>query len=253
MRYADRSTPPATTCCGCSTTSSTSRRSSREPSARAQASCRWRTSRRRSRTSFNKVAEQQGLSFVVELAGDLPGTIVTDAGRLRQILKNLLANAFKFTERGDGQLRDRPARAAGRRTAKRSAAATRSSPSSVIDTGHRDPRNAAAHLRGVRSGRRHGGAQYGGTGLGLSISRELVGLLGGEMRSREHARGGQHVHRLPPRDPGGYQSPIAPRASRTPVPARAAGLRAAGAADKQSRRTPSRPTLTGGEESSGRR
>ena len=40
---------------------------------------------------------------------------------------------------------------------------------------------------------------YGGTGLGLSISRELVGLLGGEITRGQHARRGQHLHRLPAR------------------------------------------------------
>ena len=49
---------------------------------------------------FNHVADQKGIAFVVEIAPDVPLAIATDAGRLRQILKNLLANAFKFTERG---------------------------------------------------------------------------------------------------------------------------------------------------------
>jgi signal transduction histidine kinase len=61
---------------------------------------------------FSAVAEQKGVGFSVRLEPGLPATIGTDPGRLRQILKNLLANAFKFTERGDVSLtvsRDGPA------------------------------------------------------------------------------------------------------------------------------------------------
>src|SRR5471030_1441695 len=50
--------------------------------------------------SFGAVAESKGLGFVTSVAEDL-GSIRTDPQRLQQILKNLLSNAFKFTETGE--------------------------------------------------------------------------------------------------------------------------------------------------------
>ena len=54
---------------------------------------------------FHPVADGQGLAFSVELGGGLPPSIVTDPQRLRQVIKNLLSNAFKFTERGEVRVR----------------------------------------------------------------------------------------------------------------------------------------------------
>src|SRR5262249_41566082 len=50
--------------------------------------------------SFRHVAESRGLDFVVVREPGLPDQIETDTKRLHQVLKNLLSNAFKFTERG---------------------------------------------------------------------------------------------------------------------------------------------------------
>ena len=51
--------------------------------------------------TFRPVAEEKGLDFSVEIDGEnVPPTIVTDEQRLQQVLKNLLSNAFKFTDKG---------------------------------------------------------------------------------------------------------------------------------------------------------
>jgi PAS domain S-box-containing protein len=120
--------------------------------------------------TFRQVAQDKRLHFAISMAPSLPATIRTDMARLKQVLKNLLANAFKFTKQGSVSLQITPAEP--RRIA-----------FSVIDTGIGIPAEkqkiifeAFQQADGTTS--RH----YGGTGLGLSISRELTRLLGGEIR-----------------------------------------------------------------------
>ncbi|HEY6828638.1 MAG TPA: HAMP domain-containing protein [Gemmatimonadaceae bacterium] len=134
--------------------------------------------------TFRPVAEQKSLPFQVEIAPDVPAALFTDGQRLQQVLKNLLSNAFKFTERGNIALTIN--RASGSlRFASRS---LDRSPDGVIafavrDTGVGIPRDkqqlifeAFQQADGTTS------RKFGGTGLGLSISRELARLLGGEIR-----------------------------------------------------------------------
>ncbi len=52
------------------------------------------------RMMFNESARSENVLFVFETAGDLPQYIIADAGKLRQILINLIGNAMKFTDKG---------------------------------------------------------------------------------------------------------------------------------------------------------
>ncbi|MDT6961430.1 response regulator [Cupriavidus sp. SZY C1] len=116
---------------------------------------------------FGPIGEGKGVPFRVEFMPGVPESIVSDSQRLQQVLKNLLSNAFKFTETGSVTL----ALAAHGDDAVRF---------EVRDTGIGIPKDkqqvifeAFQQADGTTSRR------YGGTGLGLSISRELGRLLGG--------------------------------------------------------------------------
>jgi signal transduction histidine kinase/CHASE3 domain sensor protein/DNA-binding response OmpR family regulator len=124
---------------------------------------------------FTPVAERKNLEFEIVVGPGCPDHIETDGQRLEQVLRNLLSNAFKFTEQGKVALQVR--RAADGQIAL-----------SVVDTGIGI---SADKQRGVFEPFRQADGtisrKYGGTGLGLSICRELVRLLGGalELRSAE--------------------------------------------------------------------
>jgi signal transduction histidine kinase/HAMP domain-containing protein/ActR/RegA family two-component response regulator len=131
---------------------------------------------------FGPVAAQQGLSFTVDLANDLPPSVATDAGRLRQVLKNLLSNAFKFTDEGYVKmgvgLADSGWSPANDKLERAAAVIAFSVTDSGIGvTAEQQQLIFEAFAQGDGTTAR----QYGGTGLGLSISRELVRLLGGEI------------------------------------------------------------------------
>jgi len=122
--------------------------------------------------SFDKVAEQRGLSFRIDVAPNAPRSLHTDPLRLQQILKNLLSNAFKFTTNGGVTLAISRVERGGADIVS----------FAVIDTGIGIPEDKqrivfeAFHQADASTSR-----TYGGTGLGLAISRELARLLGGEI------------------------------------------------------------------------
>ena len=132
--------------------------------------------------AYREVAEQKGLTFTVDIAKNAPHELTTDGQRLQQVLKNLLSNAFKFTERGEVELEIRPVpRGMGFQT-DTLARAPAVLAFAVRDTGIGIPPDKqklvfeAFQQADASTSRTHGG-----TGLGLTISREIARLLGGEI------------------------------------------------------------------------
>jgi signal transduction histidine kinase/CheY-like chemotaxis protein/HAMP domain-containing protein len=132
--------------------------------------------------TFRHMAEARELDFRIALAPDLPPAVVTDPMRLQQILKNLLSNAFKFTEQGSVHLDVARAKRGWSPDHDSLSTAETVVAFSVADTGVGIAQDklqlifeAFQQADGTTSRR------YGGTGLGLSISRELARLLGGEI------------------------------------------------------------------------
>jgi signal transduction histidine kinase/CheY-like chemotaxis protein/HAMP domain-containing protein len=133
--------------------------------------------------TFRHVAEQKRLTFDLRFSTELSRTLQTDAKRLQQVLKNLLSNAFKFTERGGVSLEVGPA-ASGWSPDHEVLSRARSVVAfAVRDTGigiHSEKQQIIFEAFQQADGSTS--RKYGGTGLGLAISRELARLLGGELR-----------------------------------------------------------------------
>jgi len=121
--------------------------------------------------TFRHIADQKRLRFSIQLEPSLPEFAYTDVSRLQQILKNLLSNAFKFTEAGGVELKI---------SAHRSERGDRRIHFAVADTGIGIPPDKQRLIfEAFQQGDGTTSRKYGGTGLGLTISREIARLLGG--------------------------------------------------------------------------
>lgn len=133
--------------------------------------------------AFGAVAQKKGLSFRISMQKSLPASIRTDIKRLRQILKNLLSNAFKFTAKGAVSVEVSPAASGWTRGRGSLDDAENVVAFSVIDTGIGIPKDKQQIIfEAFRQGDGTASRRFEGTGLGLSISSELAHLLGGEIR-----------------------------------------------------------------------
>lgn len=126
---------------------------------------------------FQTVAEEKGVELSLELSPDLPELFLSDPGRMRQIVLNLVSNAIKFTDKGFVRLRvfslmeqdveGRPGFLLR---------------FEVQDTGIGiSPADQEKLFKEFSQIERSFTRRFGGTGLGLAISRRLVGLFGGEI------------------------------------------------------------------------
>jgi signal transduction histidine kinase/ActR/RegA family two-component response regulator len=125
---------------------------------------------------FRLRTEEKGLDFRLERANDVPSHVTTDAGKLRQILINLLGNAVKFTAAGGIVLRLR---------AKSDAAAYRLL-FEVEDTGRGIPQADLDRVFEPFVQLAQSNESQAGSGLGLTISRRLARLMGGELTVASH-------------------------------------------------------------------
>ncbi|WP_238365661.1 hybrid sensor histidine kinase/response regulator [Mesobacterium pallidum] len=120
-------------------------------------------------------ASQKRLTFDLDLSGGIPASVLGDAGRIRQILVNLIGNAIKFTEQGGVSVTARYERV---EDAQRAVIEVR-------DTGPGIPEARLEHIF-EKFSQAEGATtrRYGGTGLGLTISRLLARGMGGDITVR---------------------------------------------------------------------
>ena len=132
---------------------------------------------------FRHEAENRKLAFEIDAEVKLARSLVTDSKRLQQVLKNLLSNAFKFTEHGGVRLSVSTVTSGwtGRHQILSSAASVVAF--EVSDTGIGIPAEKQRIIfEAFQQADAGTSRKYGGTGLGLAISRELASLLGGEIQ-----------------------------------------------------------------------
>lgn len=129
---------------------------------------------------FIPLAKEKGILYSCKPIGDIPEQIITDGFRLEQILKNLVSNAIKFTEKGSVTIE--VSKIYNEDNTNSDIAPNATMQFSIIDTGvgiPADKQDLVFNVFQQADGSTH--RKFGGTGLGLSISKKLANLLGGNI------------------------------------------------------------------------
>src|SRR5437870_2753540 len=156
-------------------------------------------------------AENKRLSFEIHTDPRLTRSIVTDSKRLQQVLKNLLSNAFKFTEQGGVKLSVNAATSGWSEDHPLLSRAGSVVAFEVTDSGIGIPAEKQRIIfEAFQQADAGTSRKYGGTGLGLAISRELASLLGGEIQLRSTPGKGSSFTLYLPQT---YAGPSAPSVS----------------------------------------
>jgi PAS domain S-box-containing protein len=131
-------------------------------------------------------ATEKGLELACEVEPDVPDRLVGDAGRLRQVLVNIIGNAVKFTSRGEVVVRVALERAGGPELTLHFA---------VSDTGIGIPGDKLPQIfQPFTQADSSTTRRYGGTGLGLAIAERLVELMGGRLWVESEVERGSTFH-----------------------------------------------------------
>lgn len=166
---------------------------------------------------FEFEAGKKGLSLSFETGPGLPGHLLGDSARIKQVMRNLIGNAFKFTETGAIVLRIRNGTAGAD-------PALHTLVFEIEDSGIGIPEEARqrifepfsqADATTVR--------KYGGTGLGLFICKQIVELMGGSIGLRSREQGGTVFHFSLPL-PRAFEAVAKTESPRPPRPFLPAGL-----------------------------
>ncbi len=165
---------------------------------------------------FRNIAEEKGTGFKINHSPEISDTLYTDPLRLQQVLRNLLTNAFKFTEKGEVRLDIfRPTQ---QMCIESGLAPEKAVAMAVKDTGIGIPKEQQAVIfEAFQQADGSTSRKYGGTGLGLSISRELSKLLGGSIHlDSQEGKGSVFTIVIPERLPEQETEPAA--GSTAPAP-----------------------------------
>jgi HAMP domain-containing protein/signal transduction histidine kinase/DNA-binding response OmpR family regulator len=161
---------------------------------------------------FRHEAENRKLAFEVTADANLGRSMVTDSKRLQQVLKNLLSNAFKFTEHGSVRLKVSAVRSGWSKDHAILSSSGSVIAFEVVDTGIGiAPDKQKIIFEAFQQADASTSRKFGGTGLGLAISRELATLLGGEIQLKSAPGQGSAFTLFLPQT---YAGPVAPPATK---------------------------------------